>query len=77
MPEDFDQVAALAAKDRERGYRGGYTAVTDALRELRPPAPVFEVRFETPSGGPTAARAMTVRQSESPVLSVDYKSPAV
>ena len=24
---------------RERGYRGGYTAVTDALRELRPPPP--------------------------------------
>jgi transposase len=36
---------------RERGYRGGYTAVTDALRELRPPpTPVFEVRFETPPG---------------------------
>jgi transposase len=36
---------------KERGYRGGYTAVTDALRELRPPpAPVFEVRFETPPG---------------------------
>jgi transposase len=36
---------------RERGYQGGYSAVTDALRELRPPAaPVFEVRFETPPG---------------------------
>ena len=36
---------------KERGYRGGYTAVTDALRELRPPpTPVFEVRFETPPG---------------------------
>jgi transposase len=36
---------------KERGYRGGYTAVTDALRELRPPtAPAFEVRFETPPG---------------------------
>ncbi len=23
---------------KERGYRGGYTAVTDALRDLRPPA---------------------------------------
>ncbi len=36
---------------KERGYRGGYSAVTDALRELRPPPPaVFEVRFETPPG---------------------------
>ena len=36
---------------RERGYEGGYTAVTDVLRELRPaPLPNFEVRFETPPG---------------------------
>ena len=36
---------------KELGYRGGYTAVTDALRDLRPPAaPSFEVRFETPPG---------------------------
>jgi transposase len=36
---------------KERGYRGGYTAVTDALRDLRPPAaPPFEVRFETAPG---------------------------
>ena len=35
----------------ERGYAGGYTAVTDLLRELRPtPLPAFEVRFETPAG---------------------------
>lgn len=36
---------------RERGYTGGYTAVTDYLRTVRPalPAP-FEVRFETPPG---------------------------
>jgi len=34
---------------RERGYAGGYTAVTDVLRELRPARlPNFEVRFETP-----------------------------
>ena len=33
------------------GYRGGYTAVTDLLREIRPVAPPpFEVRFETPAG---------------------------
>ena len=36
---------------RERGYQGGYTAVTDVLRELRPaPLPTFEIRFETPPG---------------------------
>jgi transposase len=36
---------------KERGYRGGYTAVADLLRELRPPRRTgFEVRFETPPG---------------------------
>jgi transposase len=36
---------------KERGYQGGYTAVTDLLRELRPPRTSgFEVRFETPPG---------------------------
>lgn len=36
---------------RERGYAGGYTAVTDFLREIRPAMPSsFEVRFETPPG---------------------------
>jgi transposase len=36
---------------RERGYEGGYTAVTDILRELRPARlPTFEIRFETPPG---------------------------
>jgi transposase len=36
---------------RERGYDGGYTAVTDVLRHIRPAAlPAFEVRFETPPG---------------------------
>jgi transposase len=36
---------------KERGYAGGYTAVTDFLREIRP-APIcpFEVRFETAPG---------------------------
>ena len=36
---------------RELGYRGGYTILTDLLREIRPNevAP-FEVRFETPPG---------------------------
>ncbi len=33
---------------RERGYEGGYTAVTDTLREIRfARLPAFEVRFET------------------------------
>jgi transposase len=41
----------LLRECRERGYEGGYTAVTDALRELRPARlPAFEVRFETPPG---------------------------
>ena len=36
---------------RERGYPGGYTAVTDVLQDLRPsPLPGYEVRFETPPG---------------------------
>jgi transposase len=41
----------LLREIRERGYRGGYTAVTDFLREVRPtPSPSFEIRFETPPG---------------------------
>lgn len=41
----------LLREIREHGYRGGYTAVTDFLREARPaPSPSFEVRFETPPG---------------------------
>ena len=36
---------------REHGYTGGYSAVTDILRELRPTRlPAFEVRYETPPG---------------------------
>jgi transposase len=36
---------------RERGYEGGYTAVTDTLRQIRPASsPRFEVRFQTPLG---------------------------
>lgn len=43
--------ARLLRELRERGYRGGYTAVTDFLRDVRPVAdPHFEVRFETPPG---------------------------
>ncbi|MEH6721866.1 MAG: IS21 family transposase, partial [Aurantimonas endophytica] len=36
---------------KEIGYGGGYTAVTDFLRDVRPtPERGFEVRFETPPG---------------------------
>jgi transposase len=36
---------------RDLGYDGGYTILTDLLRDLRPAAvPCFEVRFETPPG---------------------------
>jgi transposase len=43
--------ARLLREARERGYQGGYTAVTDFLRDVRPvPDPHFEVRFETPPG---------------------------
>ncbi|MBR0939530.1 IS21 family transposase [Bradyrhizobium jicamae] len=36
---------------KERGYAGGYTAVTDYLRDMRPVRPGgFEIRFETPPG---------------------------
>ncbi|MQT13082.1 IS21 family transposase [Segnochrobactrum spirostomi] len=36
---------------KERGYDGGYTAVTDFLRDVRPPvSPGYEVRFETAPG---------------------------
>jgi transposase len=41
----------LWRETREHGYTGGYTALTDVLRDLRPvSAPGFEVRFETPPG---------------------------
>jgi transposase len=41
----------LLREIREQGYGGGYTAVTDFLREVRPSlTTAFEVRFETPPG---------------------------
>ena len=41
----------LLREIREFGYQGGYTAVTDFLREVRPAQrPPFERRFETPPG---------------------------
>lgn len=41
----------LLREIRARGYRGGRTAVTDYLREIRPPAASgYEHRFETPPG---------------------------
>jgi transposase len=43
--------ARLLPEIRQMGYAGGYTAVTDFLREVRPAAPrPFERRFETPPG---------------------------
>ncbi len=43
--------ARLLRELKELGYAGGYTAVTDLLRDVRPrPAPGFEVRFETAPG---------------------------
>ena len=41
----------LLREIRERGYRGGYSAVTDFLRDVRPPAvKLHERRYETKSG---------------------------
>jgi len=41
----------LLREIRECGYLGGYTAVTDFLREVRPAkVSAFECRFETPPG---------------------------
>lgn len=43
--------ARLLREIRELGYAGGYTAVKEVLREIRPArSAVFEVRFETPPG---------------------------
>ncbi|UUP20090.1 hypothetical protein NTH_04605 (plasmid) [Nitratireductor thuwali] len=43
--------ARLLREIREMGYEGGYTAVTDFLRDARPPKRLrFERRFETPPG---------------------------
>ena len=43
--------ARLLREIRAMGYAGGYTAVTDFLREVRPPQRTqFERRFETPPG---------------------------
>lgn len=43
--------ARLLREIRELGYTGGKTMLNDFLREVRPPpAPTFEVRFETPAG---------------------------
>lgn len=43
--------ARLLREVRERGYRGGKTALNAFVRRIRPAAaPVFEVRFETAAG---------------------------
>ena len=51
---------------KERGYQGGYTAVTDALRELRPPA-------APPSKSASRRRPATRRRWTSP--SSRWRSP--
>ena len=54
LRERLDVVPELTGRRLHRelaamGYYGGYTAVTDLLREIRPiTPPTFEVRFETP-----------------------------
>lgn len=40
----------LVREVRALGYGGGYTAVKDVVRQLRPPPAGFEHRFETPAG---------------------------
>lgn len=41
----------LLREIRELGYAGGYTAVKEVLRDIRPATPLgFELRFETPPG---------------------------
>ena len=56
LRERLDIVPELTGRRLHReltamGYHGGYTAVTDLLREIRPITPrSFEVRFETPPG---------------------------
>ena len=50
---DFPDLSGkrLLREIREQGYEGGYTTVTDFLREARPPKhEPFERRFETPPG---------------------------
>ena len=43
--------ARLLREIRDLGFTGGYSMVTDYLREIRPPASqAFERRFETPAG---------------------------
>ena len=59
------------AAARGRGDAAVAGPVGRAVRGAR-----LEARAQ-PAGAPAAARAMTLRQSESPVLSVDYKTLAV
>jgi transposase len=56
LRERLDVVPELTGRRLHRelaamGYHGGYTVLTDLLREIRPiTPPSFEVRFETPPG---------------------------
>jgi transposase len=56
LDERVDQFPELSGSRllreiKEMGYTGGYSLVTDYLRDIRPPAShAFERRFETPAG---------------------------
>ena len=55
--------ARLTREVRELGYLGAYTAVKRFLAVIRPengPKP-YEVRFETPPGGPSPSRLCALR----------------
>jgi transposase len=62
-----------------RKGQGGYTAVTDTLRDLRPaPLPGFEVRFETPPGEQAQvdfAQFQVVFTDEPAVTRIVWRSP--
>ena len=46
-----DRAARLCREIKERGFSGGYSAVRDRVRDIRPARSAgYEVRFETPPG---------------------------
>ena len=67
----LDQAQVRLAADRGRGDAAVAGPARRAVRGAR-----LEAGAQ-PADAPAAARAVTLRQSESPALSVDYKTPAV